>query len=332
MILILSRTIEFSTDQVIEWIESLGGSYIRLNESFLRNFETPFEMKLQSQCEAIDFHEEHMEFDLDKINIVWYRKWLYNDSLLDLIKLTDNKVWAATLFNHIHAELNSAGHFLLTLLEKKKWVDDPAKIKGLKKLSVLRLAGRLGLKVPNTIITNSKKVLIDFLKINKRIITKPISEITFFNSAEFEFLAYTVELTSDSVLQLNDWFLASQFQELLEKKFDIRTFYLAGQCYSMAILSQTDMKSHIDFRNYNNHHPNRMIPYTLPKQIETKLTSLMNAIGLICGSIDLILTTSGEYYFLEINPVGQFGMTSFPCNYNLEYKLAKYLIDNDTPN
>ena len=31
------------------------------------------------------------------------------------------------------------------------------------------------------------------------------------------------------------------------------------------------------------------------------------------GSIDLIKTKSGDYVFLEVNPVGQFSMVSFPC-------------------
>jgi hypothetical protein len=47
------------------------------------------------------------------------------------------------------------------------------------------------------------------------------------------------------------------------------------------------------------------------------------------GSIDLICTKSGEYVFLEVNPVGQFSMVSFPCNYYLEEKIADLLIQKD---
>jgi len=49
----------------------------------------------------------------------------------------------------------------------------------------------------------------------------------------------------------------------------------------------------------------------------------MKALNLESGSIDLILDKSGNIYFLEINPVGQFGMTSVPTNYYLEKKVAK---------
>ncbi|WP_447951552.1 hypothetical protein [Chryseobacterium koreense] len=45
-------------------------------------------------------------------------------------------------------------------------------------------------------------------------------------------------------------------------------------------------------------------------------------------SIDMIVNKDWEYYFLEINPVGQFGMISNPCNYFLEKKLAELLLKN----
>ena len=53
----------------------------------------------------------------------------------------------------------------------------------------------------------------------------------------------------------------------------------------------------------------------------------MKHIGLNTGSIDMIKSVDGNYYFLEVNPSGQFGMTSFPCNYNLHEKVADYLIN-----
>jgi glutathione synthase/RimK-type ligase-like ATP-grasp enzyme len=55
----------------------------------------------------------------------------------------------------------------------------------------------------------------------------------------------------------------------------------------------------------------------------------MADLGLETGSIDLIRTPDGRTVFLEINPVGQFGMISHPCNYNLERVVAEHLIERD---
>lgn len=98
----------------------------------------------------------------------------------------------------------------------------------------------------------------------------------------------------------------------------------------MAIFSQENEKTKIDFRNYDFKNPNRVSRYQLPLSIEKKLSKLMKKIGLNTGSIDLIKAIDNYYYFLEVNPSGQFGMTSFPCNYYLHKKTANFLIKNDT--
>ena len=95
----------------------------------------------------------------------------------------------------------------------------------------------------------------------------------------------------------------------------------------MAIFSQNNEKTKLDFRNYDYSFPNRKTPFILPSKIEKKIRNFMNFIKLNCGSLDLILTPNSEYVFLEVNPVGQFGMVSSPCNYELEKKIANKLIN-----
>ena len=53
-------------------------------------------------------------------------------------------------------------------------------------------------------------------------------------------------------------------------------------------------------------------------------------LNLNCGSVDMIVDKNGEYVFLEINPVGQYGMVNEPCNYNLDHLIANYLIHGRT--
>ena len=99
-------------------------------------------------------------------------------------------------------------------------------------------------------------------------------------------------------------------------------FYLDGVFYSSAIFSQNDEQTKIDFRNYNESNPNRVLPFNMPKTEEAKFRKLMKALNLNSGSLDIIVTKDGEYVFLEVNPVGQFTQVSFPCNYYLEKQMA----------
>ena len=66
-------------------------------------------------------------------------------------------------------------------------------------------------------------------------------------------------------------------------------------------------------------------PYRLPKKIENKIVNLMEKLHLTSGSIDLIKGVDGKYYFLEVNPVGQYDWVSVYGGYDLDQKIAFYL-------
>ena len=139
-------------------------------------------------------------------------------------------------------------------------------------------------------------------------------------------MTYTERIGMGVLEDLPAVFGLSFCQTEIEKLFDIRVFYLAGHCYSMAILSQELETTSVDFRKYNFDNPNRSVPYVLPQEICLKIIMLMNELELVSASVDLILNKQREYIFLEVNPVGQFGMVEFPCNYGLNELIARYLI------
>ena len=43
----------------------------------------------------------------------------------------------------------------------------------------------------------------------------------------------------------------------------------------------------------------------LPAQLTRQLLALQKRLGLVYGAVDLRQTDAGEYYFLEVNPAGQ---------------------------
>jgi glutathione synthase/RimK-type ligase-like ATP-grasp enzyme len=114
-------------------------------------------------------------------------------------------------------------------------------------------------------------------------------------------------------------------QEKLDKKYELRVFFLNEEFYAMAIFSQNASDTSVDFRNYKDKKQNRTVPYTLPYNIHVCLLKFVKETNLNTGSIDIVVTTDNRFVFLEVNPVGQFGMVSYPCNYHLEKKVATYL-------
>ena len=46
-------------------------------------------------------------------------------------------------------------------------------------------------------------------------------------------------------------------------------------------------------------------PFCLPKEIESSLLEFMKRLGLVFGAIDMKIDDKGNYFFLEVNPAGQ---------------------------
>jgi ATP-GRASP peptide maturase of grasp-with-spasm system len=320
MILVLSKAKhEASTDEVIDWLAHFEQDFFRVNgEDFER--------------ELLDFEPigkvySEKSFILKKMNdakIIWYRKWYDYDNLHYLKNIG---VQAATrYYSFIQNEIKVLNRAIFQEFKAKKWLNYPLFSEN--KLQILRKAQEVGLNIPATVITNNKETVVTFLKEHEIIITKPLGEAVFIDYKNVHFLSYTIVLNNSNIREIPETFFPSLFQENIDKKYEIRAFVLGKKIFSMAIFSQNDPKTLQDFRRYNYQNPNRFVPFNLPSQIESKIFCLMDELDLQTGSIDLIKDTTGKYYFLEINPNGQYGMVSKPCNYFLEREIAEYLILN----
>jgi ATP-GRASP peptide maturase of grasp-with-spasm system len=188
------------------------------------------------------------------------------------------------------------------------------------KLIVLDKAANLGLKIPYTSIISSRSDIPN----ENRNITKVLSSGISVEEKNKIYKTYTSEVNN---AKIPDHFLPSMVQHKIEKAFEIRSFLLEDKIYSMAIFSQENEQTKTDFRKYDYKNPNRTVPFSLPDRVENKLLLLADYFNLKTGSFDLIYSTKGEYVFLEVNPGGQFGMVSVPCNYYLEKKFAESLIN-----
>ena len=195
----------------------------------------------------------------------------------------------------------------------------------LNKLEVLKEATEIGLLIPKTIVTDSKKKLFQFYSKNKQIISKNFSPGIFIRDG-IKMLGNSTKLIDEPVLNsIPEKFHYMLFQECIDKLFEVRVFFVKNIFYSSAIFSQNNEKTKLDFRNYDFENLNRTPPFILPSDIQNKIIKLMNRLNINSGSVDLIVSKKNEYVFLEVNPIGQFSQVSIPCNYYIEKQLAIHL-------
>ncbi len=193
------------------------------------------------------------------------------------------------------------------------------------KLLNLYWAKEVGLSIPNTCVTNNKVDLLHFVEKDKKYITKslvrgPSLEVDGYYYAGSGTVFLDIELA-------NDTFAPSLVQEYIEKEVEIRTFFFEDYFFSMAIFSQNDSLTSVDYRNYNKTKPNRNVPFDLPDKILEKVKAFAKKINCSTGSIDIILTPKGEFVFLEINLMGQYHWLSENCNYYIDKIIAEKLIE-----
>lgn len=302
MIFILSTKNDFTTNLVQDWLCYFKKPNIRLNES----------------VKNISFNGNVDLIELDQIKIVdvesyWYRK--------------------GTLFNNLNksnqiveADLAVTKELIYYLFHIKKGIGNFPSKNEVNKLIALEQAKTVGLKIPETFIVETKQEIKNLLnKTDKQYVTKMKTETTMFQFDDDLAIVYTNDLNKDSLDFIPDNFASTLIQEKIDKQFEIRTFYLDSQCWSMAIFSQRDKKTKDDYRRYNYQNPNRHVPFKIPADLENQVCKLMKNLNLRTGSIDFILSKDNEFIFLEINPTGQFTNLSMTCNYPLEKIIAEKL-------
>lgn len=332
MILILSHeSIDEPTNVVIDWLDFYEADFIRLNGDDFRVNKT---LKLDINNSEIVSNND-LIISENTINVIWYRRWKQpqeNDFYFDKyskLNLSTEQVKIIEKYNKFlkQEELKLNGG-IFSVFKNKYWIPQTRNARGnLNKLDVLLRAKYFGLNIPNTIITAKREeVLSFFYNNNNSIITKPISEADTMIYDDIQMPMFTKVLNEKEIKGFPPFFFPSLFQNNIKKKFEIRTFIHRKKIFSMAMFTQNDIQTTADFRNYNINKPNRYVPFVLPKDLGKKILKLLQDLELNTGSIDLIYGDDDKYYFLEINPLGQFGMVSINCNYNIEKTIAEDLI------
>lgn len=317
MLLIISNPDDFSTNEVLDWLIAAGKPFTRLHRL----------IKIQSVTAAGQGFRinDSLDIDPDTISAIWYRRgghWSAagqpegEGELTSELRLFQQRELAALqqLFYHnLRRVPVRLGDYYYTNVNK---------------MVVLECAAAAGLLVPPWLITTEKAELLAWFRLRQgRVINKGIDWSLGFVRNEFSLPGYTIALTENMIDSLPDRFFPSLFQQNISKRYELRIFVLDGVFYPMAIFSQQDAQTQTDFRRYNYEKPNRSVPFRLPAATEAQLRRLMAELKLESGSVDMMVEEeSGDFYFLEVNPLGQFGMTSHPCNYYLEKAIAEYLI------
>lgn len=231
------------------------------------------------KIESVWFLHPHLPEILRNMHPPEYRSFVQKQflttwqSLADLLK---DKIWVSPYWNMIRAE---------------------------NKLYQLSIASKIGLEVPDTLISSDPKEVKEFWDYCKHEMIIKLLAVSVLE----DHVIYTNKITLEDMAKIeNVKYSPSIFQRYVPKKFELRIIIVGNKVFSIKIDSQKFSKTQIDWRRKpENDKEIYFSETTLPFEIKGKCLELTKQLGLRFGCIDMILTPDNRYIFLEINPNGQ---------------------------
>jgi len=165
-------------------------------------------------------------------------------------------------------------------------------------------AREVGFSVPETLVTQDRDAAQQFLERHSSVICKALSFGRISSPPDAELVAYTS--IAPPTLPLDGLICCpTLFQQKIVKRFDWRITTIGSRAFSARAESDPDTAV-IDWRQDKNA-ATKFVRGDAPACILDRLFRLAAASGIVCGAHDLIETESGEFFFLETNPAGQWG-------------------------
>jgi len=258
------------------------------------------------------------DYDIEDFSAIWYMKPHLPIKLMQF-EPAEYRQFIQNQFRVMRTSLWS-------VFQHKKWIDDPWAIeKAENKIYQLTMARKARLAFPDTLVTSDPvRVKAFYKKYGSNIIIKLLGA-----SPRENKVLYTNVVTDEHLDNLDTVKMSpSIFQARIPKAYELRISIVGEEIFPVKINSQGDDLTSLDWRRKPklNDFDVKMEQTSLPKNIEESLKRFMKILGLRFGCIDMIVTPSGDYVFLEINPNGQWYFVQLHTEAEISKALAGLLL------
>lgn len=311
-VLILSSKFDFSCDYVVAQLRKRGISYFRLNTEDLGELAVvalPDEARVSVYREGVD-----VQIDRDTLKAIYFRRGVFPRE--------------AVTEQHSAQEQLARAHWSVFMrsfmvFDSCLWVNHPvATYRAEHKAIQLAVARSMGFEVPRTVITNDPAGINEASHGSRRLAIKGLDTVLAWQDG-YETFGYTTLVDADVARHAHLSSVPFIAQEALENKLDLRVT-VAGQQVWCASVTYNGNPIPGDWRLHNNGVGFRQ--FELPQDIARKCWQLCQTLGLVFGAIDLALQ-DGKYYFLEINPTGEWGWLVDQAGLPIDEAIAEALLE-----
>ncbi|REC74656.1 ATP-grasp ribosomal peptide maturase [Chryseobacterium elymi] len=311
MILCITHSKDFyNIDIFFEYLASKDIPYFRLNSDRMNHLQ-----KISVNENSFELTDESGNTVHSKdIKAVWHRK-AWGITVPEELDEDYKKIFLSAYAN--------LRYNLITLLEDIPWInpfENERKVDGSKMLQ-LKMAEESNLIIPKTIFSNDEQKIIAFFQefCNGKAVAK-LHSLTG-KTMDGENLISTMIIQENTLEHIADiTYCPMIFQPYIDKEYELRIVYIAGEFFTGKINNSQNVDWRVAHGNYT------WSAYELPENVRAGLASMMEKMGLYIGAIDMIRGKDGEYYFLEVNPQGEWGMLQKELGFPIAERIADNLI------
>lgn len=298
-ILIITHTADnFSIEKVTEYIGKNGCEVIRFDVDLY-----PLQNKLSTVFQDGEWvsilETQDVKYRLDDISAIWYRR-AYNIGK-GLREELENKFYGAAMGeirNTIFGFIESVDVYSLGKPSVYRRLDS--------KEEQLKVADKIGLKIPETCLTNNPEEARKFILKHQNVVAKMQTGFAIYEDG-VENVVFTNVVSEDRLEELDSLlYCPMQFQKMIEKKKELRVTIVGRDVYAFEVDSQQFEDSKVDWRKDGVNLIDKWTRTELPGEVEEKLLELLDVYNVDYGAIDIIVSPEDEYYFIEINAAGEF--------------------------
>ena len=321
MIIIVTNRQDHTADFLILELRKRQADYVRFNtEDFPQHVQVVWKMDDAGFGGYFSFPKARVDFK--DIRSVWYRRPVPPTPCAEI---QDPAAYEFALAES-QATLDGIWRCLDCF-----WVSHPDNLRKAEfKLYQLKVAVQVGFQLWPTMLTNDPETARAFYHAqDRRVVYKPLRRGRLVRGENVS-LIYTNPIDPSEAETLDRVVYApSLFQRYVPKRVEIRVTVIGSKVFAVEIHSQDCADSQHDWRRGDTARLRHEL-HLLPPALELKCVSLVRALGLAFGAIDLVLTPEGEYVFLEINPNGQWAWIQQLCpEIPLRETLADLLISGE---
>jgi hypothetical protein len=280
---------------------------------------------LINPVKSICINNNHLDLEFDngdlysQIDVFWFRRGYFKFQYIHNL-FVDIPPLKRQVDRHLEEETNTLLGFVNHIIQKKSIGNQLNYNQN--KLVALEAAAEVGFFIPETYVSKGQRLKEIIDESDNELITKNIQDIIVLNHSNNTFTHKTVSVDD---LEINEEFGYSLLQNRIKALYEFRVFVFLEKIYSIVCVNlNIEGVDEVDIRRRGG---NKYTVGHIPQQIKDKIFDLMRRLNLQTASLDFLIDQTGNWYFLEANPVGQFDMHRTYGHFNLYEDIVTSLIE-----